>query len=136
MDLSSFVGLPYKDMGRDYSGVDCWGLVFLVYRDALDIAIPSYAEDCEPPFHRGKRSKLIGQEIVHWQRRKPGNERLGDAVLMRMGGFTCHVGLLAPRAMILHCEDGRNSVLEPSTSLHLKNRIEGFYWYDPVAPGA
>jgi hypothetical protein len=31
IDISPFVGLPYRNRGRDFDGCDCLGLVLLVY---------------------------------------------------------------------------------------------------------
>ncbi len=40
--LDRFIGIPFKDGGRDFDGVDCWGLVVLYYRDALGVTLPDY----------------------------------------------------------------------------------------------
>ena len=131
MNTEPFIGLPYQDMGRDYNGVDCWGLVYLVYRDVLGITIPTYAEGCTAPFERAQRASVVTNCITDWSRRDPGAEQVGDAVLMRMMGHLCHVGVLAPNGLILHSEEGRNTILEERSSANLAHRIEGFYWYDP-----
>jgi cell wall-associated NlpC family hydrolase len=40
-----YVGLPWKFAGRSSEGVDCWGLLWLVYREVLGIPIASYAPE-------------------------------------------------------------------------------------------
>lgn len=45
MKLDKFIGISFKDCGRDYDGVDCWGLCKLFYRDFLGIDIPDYGID-------------------------------------------------------------------------------------------
>lgn len=38
--IAKYVGLPYRSGGRDETGIDCWGLVFLVYPREFGIAVP------------------------------------------------------------------------------------------------
>jgi cell wall-associated NlpC family hydrolase len=47
MFADQYCGLPYKRMGRDRSGLDCWGLVRLVLIDQLGKTFPRY--DSEDP---------------------------------------------------------------------------------------
>jgi murein DD-endopeptidase len=43
--FDQFVGIPYVAHGRDYAGADCWGLLYLFYRDVLGVQIPSYVAE-------------------------------------------------------------------------------------------
>ncbi len=38
--MRKYVGIPYKHLGRDTKGLDCYGLVVLIYKDKLDIELP------------------------------------------------------------------------------------------------
>jgi len=41
-NLNRYIGLPYKNMGRDFDGVDCYGLYFLIYKEELGIELPDF----------------------------------------------------------------------------------------------
>lgn len=45
--VQDFVGIPYEQLGRSTIGIDCWGLVSLVYKARLAIALPDWAVDDE-----------------------------------------------------------------------------------------
>ncbi len=65
---TAYIGLPYRDHGRDRSGVDCWGLAVLVYRDVLGIELPSYAEGYVSTNERAEIADLIAerQQVGPW----------------------------------------------------------------------
>ena len=40
--IQSYVGLPYKELGREKPALDCWGLIYHVYREQLGIELPLF----------------------------------------------------------------------------------------------
>lgn len=40
--MRQYTGIPYKVLGRDRSGIDCWGLISLVYRECWDVQLPDF----------------------------------------------------------------------------------------------
>lgn len=40
--INDYVGVPYRESGRDRSGWDCWGLVLAVYHDRLAMRLPDW----------------------------------------------------------------------------------------------
>jgi len=42
--MRDYIGLPYKHLGRDKKGVDCYGLVVLLYKDKLGVELPDVHE--------------------------------------------------------------------------------------------
>lgn len=43
---------PYKPHGRDYDGLDCYGFVYLYYRDVLGVRLPDLVGSCaDVPLH-------------------------------------------------------------------------------------
>jgi len=42
MNFSKYINLPYKYEGRDFDGVDCYGLLYLIYKNERNIILPEY----------------------------------------------------------------------------------------------
>ena len=41
-DFSKYIGLKYKHLGRDFSGVDCFGIVWLIFKGERGITLPDF----------------------------------------------------------------------------------------------
>ncbi len=43
-NFDRYIGLKYKQYGRDFDGVDCFGLVFLIFKNERNIILPDFLE--------------------------------------------------------------------------------------------
>jgi cell wall-associated NlpC family hydrolase len=127
MDLQHFVGLPYVPNGRDYHGADCWGVVFLFYRDVLRQPIPAYSAEMDArSFCRKDIGTLVDVEkLENWAR--VDLPHFGDCVLMRNGHVESHVGIFLGDDRILHSEGDAGSLIERADGKRLRHRIVGYY---------
>jgi cell wall-associated NlpC family hydrolase len=127
VNLDRFIGLPYVDKGRGFSGVDCWGLVWLVFRDA-GLELPSYDDRYSFPADRKQLATLIADEMrPDWHQIPAGDERAMDCVLMRDRDQARHIGLVTRPGYLLHVEDGVTSVVAPYRQPPIKHRVVGFF---------
>lgn len=130
MDLSAYVGLPWAEKGRGEDGLDCWGLLRLVYRETINCDLPSYSEAYVTTADRVALSALIAGELGPWREVPAGSERVLDAVLMTEAGIPRHVGVVARPGLVLHMAPGRESVIEPYTTGKLRLRLAGFFRHE------
>jgi cell wall-associated NlpC family hydrolase len=129
MWTDEYINIPFKINGTDHTGVDCYRLVVMVYRDKLNIELPRL----EDVFIDGtlemlrKACKRIAEVKDTWT---PVNiPKLFDVVLLRTGNLTYHHGIVIDRSRMLHITEGINSTVEKFTGLQWSKRVEGFYRY-------
>lgn len=127
MIFDRYVGLPFLDRGRSLVGLDCWGLLCLVYRELRGIELPSYAEAYVTAADRAGIAALIADEISPWQPVPAGEEMPFDGVLMREGKFPRHIGLVTLPGKLLHVDRGETSRIESYRAGLLACRVVGFY---------
>lgn len=101
LNAESYVGLPWGAGGSDRDGVDCWGLLRLVYRETYGIDLPAYTI--------GEQID-ISEAVTGGGWRQVEEPKTGDCALFRRLGGNLHVGIVIPQGL-LHIEDGQQSVV-------------------------
>ena len=128
--FDSFIGLPWHDKGRARDGVDCYGLLHLVFAELRGIELPSFAEAYVTASDRRALAQLIRGEIDDlWDEIPDGQEQVFDGVLIREGALSRHIGLVVSPGLMLHVERGKTSVIERYRGGMFAHRIAGFYRY-------
>lgn len=126
-----YIGLPFEAHGRSRSGLDCWGLVRLALSEQFNVALPHYSGEYKSCTDTDGISALIEREALLWAPVRPGGEKTGDVIVLRLKGLPVHVGLVLGGRQMLHVEQGIDSAIESYTSPRWKDRIFGFYRYEP-----
>lgn len=111
-----YVGIGWRERGRDRAaGLDCWGLVQLVYAERYGILLPSHHDGYDGSQDRLGVAALMNGEIAkadRWARLDDHDGRVGDLVLLRIGGELGHVGVLVGTCHLLHAQYGTESCIE------------------------
>jgi hypothetical protein len=131
-DHRPYLFIPYKAKGRTRAGLDCWGLVWLVYREQLCIELPRYAEDeySGTNIQDGPTiAAIIEAEARRWIPIGRGQEQSADVAVFRVLGETMHTGLSMGGGNFLHCIAGRNVAVENYRDPAWTKRLTGFYRY-------
>lgn len=123
---NKYVGIPYKDYGRDTSGIDCWGLARLVYKNEFNIDLPSFTDSYQVG-DREALQELISRNKESWTKLDQPKE--GCLVLFKILGNDSHIGIAVSDTHFLHARDGYDSSIEAFDGINWKNRIAGYFQY-------
>lgn len=121
--------IPYKLGGRDRDGLDCWGLVRLVYAEQFQRDLPSLNQNYDNLEDSAHLHELVATNKEGWQAVEI--PQTGDVVLLTHMGNP-HVGVCTEAGMFLHIRPGTLATNERLTSAHWRSRIKGYYRYSPV----
>lgn len=131
MWYNKYIDIPYKDGGRDASGLDCWGLVRLVYKDQFDTELPSFTAEYSTAKDHERLSEIFAREKENWE--TLSTPEVGSVILFRMLGTETHVGVYIGENKFLHIREGVNSVVESVDSRLWKQRLVGYFKYTQEA---
>lgn len=97
-----FVGIPYAAGASDFDGADCWGLVRLVFQNALGLGLAPYDDICAADFI------TLANGGAHVWRAVGEDRRPFDIVTFWdwIGGLrtVAHCGVMVSPAELLHVE--------------------------------
>lgn len=119
---TEYIGIPFRDHGRDRDGCDCWGLVRMVYADHFGLELPSYAGAYRDIADGDGLSRAVEQILPAWRSAEP--EEFAVA-LIRFHGGRLHVGVMADIGRMLHVERGKLACVEPLEPY--RNLLQGVY---------
>lgn len=124
--VDRYIGIPYLVNGRDFEGIDCWGLVHLIYKEELGIDVPSFAED---GIDANRTQELIAQYKEGWE--QTDSPKAGDVVIFKILGVDAHIALAISSTHFIHARQGQNSAIESFDNPRWKTRFVGSYKYSP-----
>ena len=127
MWANNYIGIPFKYKGRTTDGIDCWGLVRLIYSNEYNITLPSFSSDySENDYDR--ISELIVQYKEGWEPIEKPVE--GSLVLFRIMGAETHVGIAVSDTHFVHAREGYDSAIESFSSPSWSKRVVGHFKYN------
>ena len=108
-----YIGLPFLDRGRDFTGVDCWGLCRLILKQECNIDVPSYGDVSATDLL--KIAGVVKNDSFSdpWTPVPPSALRAFDLAVMYYRQDPFHIGIMASPTHILHIEKKISAVLIP-----------------------
>lgn len=129
MNVTKYIGLPYKVNGEYPAGADCWTLVKAFSKNELGVELPEFLYDAENLIKNA--SEHIKYETSLGKRWCKINEpEIGDVLILRIRGLASHCAIYVGNGDFLHTLEGRQATCE---SLHgiWKQSLVGIYRWCP-----
>lgn len=122
--VQKYIGIPYIHLGRNPDiGLDCWGLIKCIYKDAgYDIIdLENYDQNW------AKKGKNYFVENYHCQFEEVSCPEIMDIVLLlNSKGVANHAGVYLNTGIFIHC--CKQGVVKSSIrEKRWRGRVEGFY---------
>jgi len=111
-NFSKYIGLRFKNLGRDFFGVDCYGLLWLIYKEERNIKLPDYTDlqYCRREYCTEKLEGHILNNLDIWQKIK-GPPKIYDGLLFRTNKvFVSHIGLYIGNNRFIHAQRKHHSM--------------------------
>ncbi|MCX8003360.1 MAG: NlpC/P60 family protein [Burkholderiaceae bacterium] len=130
--VADYIGLPWKPLGRDRNGLDCYGLVRLVLAEQFGLLLPAFsadgwAADLSPQALDGLAGRIAINLRDDWRPVPFADRRPGDLALLLMQGRPVHLGLVVAAPLFLHIREGSSSGLDRFDSLAWRTRLLGIH---------
>ena len=123
MNLSNYIGIPYKDKGKDFEGLDCFGMVQLYYKLEKNVILPEYLYSSS--MNDNSVALAISVNKKTWESVSIPDK--DDIIVFNIKGLPLHTGIYLGDGDFLHSFGGTDTCIESLDSLRWNKRIEGFY---------
>lgn len=88
VNFNSFIGLPYKHLGRSKAGVDCMGLIWIIYKERLNITLPDFTDlKYEKDWYKKNENHILENIPDNWIKIEPPYRRY-DVLIFYLGTKT------------------------------------------------
>ena len=124
MQASDYIGIPYKERGRDREGVDCFGLCCIYFAD-MGVSIPDYLNTYTFSGNMEKVAEAINDNKKHWH--KVEAPEVNDVLVFNVCGYPCHVGIYIGSGDFIHAFRGTAVCVERMNSLSWSRRLSEVY---------
>ena len=133
MKFDKYIGIPYKHLGKDFSGVDCFGLIYLIFKEELGIELPDftklgYSKGLEDSKDKDVLINVIDKfdGIIFEKVDKP--YRIFDVPIFYgigcMKDIASHIGVFIDTNHFIHIKENTTSIVNKLDS-HYKSKIHG-----------
>lgn len=124
--INKYLGLPYLNMGRDIKGLDCWGLVMLIFKNEKGFDLPDTTEDYDTTWSYKGKDYFNDKYSKRFDR--VDTPEYMDIILIKNGKGICnHAGVMLDSKHFIHCAEKAGVVVSNIKDELWKNRIEGFF---------
>jgi probable lipoprotein NlpC len=109
--FNKYIGLSYKERGRDFDGVDCYGIVYLIFKEEKGIELPDFLElNYQKNWSELGKNHILESITDDWIKVGENDYRRFDVHIFQDAyGVAAHTGLNIGHGKFIHVLDQRPS---------------------------
>jgi len=133
MSIEDFIGIPFKHSGRDNNGLDCFGLVLVLYKEVLNIDLPDYRDYEKCWYEKGKSilSEQLNKFKSLWHEVGLNAIKPFDILTFNHGSNTTnHCSVYLGDDKMIHTYERVPVVIDRLSNKYWNNRIRSVMRYD------
>jgi len=121
---SKYLGIPYKNKGRDLKGLDCYGLVIMIYRD-LGFELLDYWQYAQD-WYKSKKDLINENYKLQWE--KVEFPEIYDIVVMKLkSSIPNHCAVYLGNYKVIHVYENSDVHIDDLTLPQWKSKIYGCF---------
>ncbi len=123
--VEQYLGIQYKEFGRDRSGLDCYGLLLLFYSEQLNIKIPDFHYE-----NKDKAFTFSSLKQTYWSlfERIESPNKYDLAAFTQLGGkLTNHIGIMIDDNSFLHVPKDQMVIVSKLSHKQYQKAFKGFF---------
>jgi len=112
-NFEKYIGIPFVEYGRSFKGVDCYGLVWLAFKEELGIELPDYDERVFGRDWKGaSRGHFLENVNQCWEIVSGSVFHLFDCHIFHDDeGIDSHIGFHIGSSKFLHCLENQSAMV-------------------------
>lgn len=127
MNVPKYLMLTYANKGRDIAGVDCWGLIRLIFKEERNITLARCDGYLDSEDKEQTEKVILSESLAHWEQvNKPAKY---DAVVFDLAGKPSHIGMMISDSEFIHALKGRGVTIERISNVLWRRRVQAYYRY-------
>ncbi len=124
--IEKYLGVTYKHHGRELSGLDCYGLILMIFKDQ-GVRLWDIHENYDPEWSWQGKDIFIENHAREWEEVK--EPRFMDLACFRNAqGVVNHAGIILTENKFIHAVKA-GVVVSRLTDRQWQKRLVGFYRY-------
>jgi cell wall-associated NlpC family hydrolase len=108
LSYRKYVGIPFESGGRDFSGIDCYGLAILIYKEEKDVSLWDYATYTMSDYSKG--NYFLSNYHKNWDTLGEEDLQELDVLLFTtdpdLPNIPTHIAVYVGENKMIHCMQG------------------------------
>ena len=128
--FDKYIGLKYKNLGRSFDGVDCFGLICLIYAEERNTILPDFTELRYSQDWYKEENHILDNIWTDWKEIN-SQYKIYDGLLFYNSSqkiVVNHIGIYIGNDKFLHIQENQTSMISRLDKFWTSKLYKGLRW--------